>query len=295
MSVPIEWLEKINQEFREVGIEQRKRPWEAMSRYSLEFKASFTLSSSIATEIFEWFKAQSRPGAHQIGSLFESVYYFDAEFWPVSIPIIYGTVHVNAIDCLQEMPPTLKAELTSTSGPAWDYVIFWADCIDYGIGISELRKRNDLDIFGLQLMAAGDQELRSAVSVLKERRPDSRAILTCRMATELFLKAYIALKEGLTENQAKDLGHNLEKCFDLFVKVSGYSQWAQLKNKLSVFPPIHARYDEQAQPPSAVWQGFAFAQSIGTVIVREKTGRNTISQVLSSNQALNRTRQSVGA
>lgn len=53
MAVPIEWLKKINQEFREAGIEQGKRPWEAMSRYSLEFKASFTLSSSIATEIFE--------------------------------------------------------------------------------------------------------------------------------------------------------------------------------------------------------------------------------------------------
>lgn len=284
MAVPIKWLNKINQEFREAGIEQHKRPWEALSRYSLEFKASFTLSSSIATEVFEWFKAQSKPGAHQIGSLFESVYYFDAEFWPVSIPIMYGTVRVNAIDCLQEMPAALKAELASASKSAWDYVVFWADCIDYGLGIGELLHRTDLDGFGLQLMAAGDQELRSAVAFLKERRPSSRAILPCRMAIEIFLKAYIALKEGLTEKQAKNFNHNLEKCFDRFVEVSGYSEWAQLKSKLKIFPPIQDRYSKQSVPMRAVWEGFAFAQSVGTMIVREKTGRNTVSQVLSSKQ-----------
>lgn len=283
MAVPIEWLRKVNEEFREAGIEQRRRPWEALSRYSLDFKASFMLSSSIATEIFEWFEAQSKPGAHHIGSLFESVYYFDAEFWLVSIPIMYGTVRMNAIDCLLEMPPALKAELISANKSAWDFLIFWADCVDYGIGISELLKRTDLNKFGLQLMAAGDQELRSAVSLLKEKRPDSRAILPCRMATEIFLKAYIALKEGLTEKQAKALSHNLENCFDRFIEVSGYSEWAQLKSKLKVFPPIHERYNEQSQPMKAVWEGFAFAQSIGTIIVRENTGRDTLSQVLSSN------------
>ncbi len=197
---------------------------------------------------------------------------------------MFGRVQVNAIDCLQGMPPGLKAELTSTSKFAWDYVLFWADCIDYGLGISELLKATGLDAFGLQLMTAGDQELRSAVSMLKERRPDSRAILPCRMATEIFLKAYIALKEGLTTKHAKDLGHNLERCFDRFIEVSGYSEWAQLKNRLNVFPPIHERYNEQSQSVRAIWEGFAFAQSIGVVIVREKTGRNTISQVLAPRQ-----------
>ncbi len=62
MAVPIEWLEKIDQEFRDAGIEHRKRPWEALGRYSLDFKASFTLTSSIATEIIEWFRAEIKTG-----------------------------------------------------------------------------------------------------------------------------------------------------------------------------------------------------------------------------------------
>jgi hypothetical protein len=182
------------------------------------------------------------------------------------------------------MPETLKTELASTPKSAWDYVMFWADCLDYGMGISELSKGSNLDPFGYQLLKAADQELRSAVSQLKERRPDSRAVLTCRMATEIFLKSYIALKEGLTEKQAKDLNHDLRKPFDRFVEISGYADWANLKGRLDVFPAVHERYNEQSHPLTKVWDGFAFAQSIGAVIVREQTGRNTLAKILSSNK-----------
>lgn len=43
MIVPIEWLEKINQEFSDAGIEHRQRPSKALSRYGKEFKTSFLL------------------------------------------------------------------------------------------------------------------------------------------------------------------------------------------------------------------------------------------------------------
>ncbi len=69
---------------------------------------------------------------------------------------------------------------------AWDYAIFWADSVDYGLGIDDLRKSPRLNEFGLSLLMAGDQELRSAVAMLKQHRPDSRAILACRMAVEIF-------------------------------------------------------------------------------------------------------------
>lgn len=174
MVVSVEWLKKINREFRDAGIEPRTRPWKALSRYSVEFKAKFTLSSPIATEIFQWFESQSKPGSHHIGNLYDSVYYFDAEFWTVSIPIFYGKVQLNAMDCLQEMPEAIKTELASTPNLAWDYTMYWADCLDYGVGISDLSKESNLDPFGYQLLLAGDQELRAAISQLKENRRDSR-------------------------------------------------------------------------------------------------------------------------
>lgn len=102
------------------------------------------------------------------------------------------------------------------------------------------------------------------------------------MATELFLKSYIAFKAGLTEKQAKHLGHNLRQSFEQFVKISGDNKWEKLKSRLDVFPEVHERYNEQTQPLIKIWDGFAFAQSIGTVLVRELSGRNTLAQVILS-------------
>lgn len=201
----------------------------------------------------------------------------------MSIPIFFGTVRIFALDCLREMPQSVKKDLMSNAESAWEYALYWADCFDYATGINEVRKSSKLNGFGLKLLGAGDKELRSAIAQLKEGKPDPRVILSCRMATELFLKAYIALKAGLSQKQAKGLGHDLEKTFDKFVEVSGYAFWVPLRSSLAVFPHIHARYDEQDLSLGSVWKGFQLAQSIGTVTVREHTCRNTLGQLLAFN------------
>jgi hypothetical protein len=45
------------------------------------------------------------------------------------------------------------------------------------------------------------------------------------MATEMFLKAYLAGKIGLTEKEAKDkIGHNIEKALDGCLAVDNQSE-----------------------------------------------------------------------
>ena len=172
-----EWLVNLNTEFRAAGIDQRRRPWEAIRHYSEDFNTSVNFSSDVAKTIFRWFEAHSKPGAHQVGSLYEAVYFYDAQFWVVSIPITFGTVQLNALDCVHEMPDGIKNEMMANPRQSWDYVIYWADCLDYGMGIDDLRKMQGLNEFGLQLLMSADQELRSATSILSQHRPDPRAIL----------------------------------------------------------------------------------------------------------------------
>lgn len=278
-----EWMKKLNNEFRDEGIEQRRRPWDAIRRYSTEFNVSVDISSNLAKEIFKWFEAHSKPGAHQVGSLYEAVYYFDSQFWSVSIPVVYGTVELNALESLYQMPEEMKNEIMSQNEQAWDYISFWADCVDYGLGLDDLRKTSGLNEFGMQLLTSGDQELRAATSILNQHRPDPRAILTCRMALEIFFKSYIALKEGLTEKQAKAIGHDLNKGLDRFIEISGFDHWHEVRDKLSVFPAIHERYKEQDISLNQLWDGYAFAHSVGSVIIREYSDRNTLEQVMNSN------------
>ena len=280
-----EWISNLNKEFRAAGIDQRRRPWEAVRRYSKEFNTSVDLSSDEAKTIFKWFEAHSKPGVHQVGSLYEGIYFYDSQFWVVSIPLTYGTVRLNALDCLHEMPDCIKQEMMANHRQAWDYAIYWADCVDYGMGIDDLRKTQGLNEFGAQLLMSADQELRAATSILSQHRPDPRAILNCRMALEIFFKSYVALKNGLSQNQAKAIGHNLHKGLDKFIEASGLNDWERTRDLLNVFPEIHERYKDQDITFQRLWDGYSLAHSVGAVIIREFTDRNTLEQVMASNNA----------
>lgn len=112
-----EWLQRLNAELGSQGIPHRRRPFEAIERYSDEHSARVDLSSTLARDIFDWFRDHSPPGAHAVGPMFESVHYYDAAFWIVRIPIVYGTVNLKALDSLVEMPAPVRASLEGGEPP----------------------------------------------------------------------------------------------------------------------------------------------------------------------------------
>ena len=278
-----DWLKRLNEEFRNAGVDHRGRPWKAIQRYAIEFNTSVDLSSDVATNIFKWFEAHSKPGVQQIGSLYKSVYFYDSEFWIVSILITYGENEMIPLKCLRQMPAVMKGEITAQQKESRKYEIFWADCVDYGMGIEDLKHEPVLNKFGDQLLKSGDQELRDAASLLSQPRPSPRAFLNCRMALEMFFKSYIALKNGLTNDQAKGIGHDLHKGLSKFIKASGLDHFEKSRSILSRFPAIDERYKKQTIASKTLWEGYSLAQSVGAVIVREYTDRNMLEQVMDSN------------
>ena len=279
-----ELLDKINKKLSSQNTEHRTRPWEAMRLLSIDEKISVSIPSPEADFIFNWFKKNGKPDSQLQGHYHQGAYLFDSEFWSVSIPLIYGTVNVNAMDALHEMPENIKNNLLKDKKQLWDYLIFWADCIDLGMGYGDLRDDKKLDQFGIQLLNAGYEELSSATSLLLEHRPNMRAIMNCRMATEIFLKSFISLKTGLSDREAKKLGHNLFKLMDAFIESSGYKHWEKTKSILSIFPDVHERYEQQNIERHRLAEAYCFAQSFGVLIIREFTDRNTLKQVMPSNK-----------
>ncbi len=278
-------LAKLNEELRKEDIEPRLRPWEAIKRLSERNNRSISFPSPEAQFILKWFELNTKPGSHTAGPLHKGAYYYDSAFWMVSVPIIYGTVQLNALDALKEMPPSIKSSLSENRKAIWDYVIFWADCVDFGYAYDDLYRNKNHNDFGRQLLNAGYEELSSAASLLLEHRPNNRAIINCRMATEMLLKSFLALKDGLTESEAKKLGHNLERIFDRLLDDPKYQHLIEIKGLLRVFPSIHERYKSQELDNVSLFMGYSFAQSIGALIARAFTDRNTLPQIMPSNKA----------
>jgi hypothetical protein len=129
-----EWLEGINQEFSRDHIPHRQRPFLAWPRWGQEAGRSISFGDPDVKKIMAWFRANAPAGAHEVGSFFTGLFYFDAHLWPVEIPIIYGTVLITAMDCLRTMPDNIKKRLEGDLGLYQAFGQVCCDCIDYSIG-----------------------------------------------------------------------------------------------------------------------------------------------------------------
>lgn len=271
-------IEQINEELRKDDIDPRTRPLEAMRRLSKELNRSIVFPSEDAELIFDWFARHSKPEIHTIGHFYRGAYYYDSTFWTVSIPLIFGSVKIDVFQSLSEMPDSIKKGIKSDKTATTNYVLFWADCIDFAYGFDTLRREQNRDKFGLQLLSAGYEELSTSVSLLLEHKPNKRSILNSRMALEMLIKSFIALKVGLSEKEARRIDHDLKAAFKKFIEVSGYSHLMGIETKLNLFPNVKDRYRAQEANNSQLFEAYAIAQSIGTILTREFTNINSLPQ-----------------
>ena len=262
-----DWLVKLNKEFHDIGIEHKYRPWKALDKYSKEFNIPVNLQSDIAKEIFEWFKIHTKFDSQKISVLYETIYFYDSEFWLLTFPQIYGQVKLDIFASL-EMPNSLKQKLLEDKRELYIYTEYWKKSLDYGLKLKEMY-RFDMDSSVIDLISAASQDLRSAVSDLKGTQLNSSAVFSSRMAVEKFFKAYINLKQGLTKQRAKKINHDLSKCFEEFIKIAGFINIENIEEKLSIFPRMDERYNKLEISREDLWDCFKVAQLVGTIVMKE--------------------------
>lgn len=273
LSPPDEWLERINEVLSDNEVPHIRRPMEAWREWSMETGVSLALNDPDVKRIFAWFAENAPEGAHNVGSMYVGSYYFDASFWPVTIWPIFGTVRINGRNALTTMPDPIRQRLFN-GGQLQDYISVWMDCVDYGLGFDETVSSSSTD-FSLELLRSADQQIRSTVTVLHQRHPNPKALESARMATEMFLKSYLARHAGLTEDDArKRIGHDLTKALDEVLRLDLRSEIGNISQHLSVFPIVGDRYKGSDYPPQNLWTGYQIAQFTGTFVVRSLSGRD---------------------
>jgi HEPN domain-containing protein len=288
MQIPDDiWIAKVNLDFRNENIDIKSRAFLALDRYCKEFSViSISFDSPIAKKIFGWFQENTKPEAHHIGFMFTSVYYYDACFWPVDIPIISGGhFRIESLEYLRGMPVNLKTDLMSVPRDAWSYALFYVDCQDYAYGFDDMIKLNRDPVFALSLLENANRELRSAVSQLLENHPNSKAAMSARMAVEMYLKAFLAYKANYTEQHLKRFSHRLADLVRECQSIAPEHDILRIESGLAVFPEIHERYTGDNIPNPRLWEAYCIAQYTAAAFVRGFTDRDTRSQLKPSTNA----------
>jgi hypothetical protein len=271
-----EWLEQINEELRKKDIPHKRRPWEAWMEWANYSGEVSSLGDENVEKIFAWFEKNTKAGSQNFGSMYVGAFYYDSCFWPVFIPVVFGTVKLDAAKSLRTMPDTIKSRLTRDVDDFINYLAVWCDCYDYGFGIEELSGNKSIGAFGQELLSSGNQQLTATVTLLHEDIPNPKAMESARMATEMFMKAFLASKIELTEKVAKDkIGHNLEKALKLCLDADSNSELQVIQTSLTCFPEIWDRYKGTEKTPSELWQSYGVAQCAGATVVRSLTGRDS--------------------
>ena len=278
MLVSQEWLERTNKELSERNVPHAARPWDAIDKLSFERVGGVSIPSPVATQIFQWFEANSPKGSHLIGALFTAAYYFDAYFWKVTIPFAYGIVRMDALDSI-DMPLSIKTKLTSSKTQSRDYAALWIDAMDYGYAQNDVRMSQNLNKSAKEFFASGDRELRTTVTLLVESpTPSPKAMETSRMCVEMFMKAYLCAHEGKEERELKTkFGHNLQRLIEECVKHE--AEFSRLQGLIGLFPEVGSRYKAQVYPRENLWSAYCVAQCSATIVVRSLTDRDSREQM----------------
>jgi len=172
------------------------------------------------------------------------------------------------------MPESVKARLRKETVTHVDYLALWADCVDYGYGRDDFRGNGALTGFAANLFTAANGQLEATIAVLREARVNSKAMDSGRMATEMFLKAFLAAHGGLTEAGAKKLGHNLQLALRECLAARPTSELSQLQPRLAQFPDVGARYAGATYSHADLWSAYGTAQFVGSALARSLSDRN---------------------
>ena len=278
------WLSAANRRYGDEGIPHKGRPFQAMSDFTREHNCTLAMDDPLAKQVFDWFYEHSPPGAHHVGSVYTGVHLYDTAFWPVHVPLIFGQVSVNALDCLESMPVQIKKVLETNHRDIWTYVIHWVNCMDYGYGQMDLSGATQLQPRALKFFSAAHFELVGANAQLLDSRPNVKAILGMRMATEIFLKTVLVQERNLTDGQLMKISHKLEDAANACAETTNEKVFEEIGKRASLYPPVSARYDDTEWSNTRVWQAATLTQLTGATVTRLYTDRDMRASILPTEQ-----------
>jgi HEPN domain-containing protein len=276
--VTSEWLERVNQEFTKSEMPHWQRPYEVIRIWSKTNSIPISMSSLRARKVYDWFRANTKPGSNWVGPLADATFYHDAAFWEVTVPLCYGSPRMNPLDMLH-MPASVKLRFCNERNDVFIFVKFFADIYDYYYTVEDLRDAFKDNPLLKSFIEAGREHITQAAKLLLETRPNPKAAESVRTALEIFLKIFLISKAGAGEKDLKNLGHDLRKLLAKCLEVEPISELRLIESKIPLYPDISARYQVEEIVPRDLWSMYYNAITAGVVVMRPMSDRDSAKDI----------------
>ncbi|NET02519.1 MAG: hypothetical protein F6K61_18565 [Sphaerospermopsis sp. SIO1G1] len=133
-------------------------------------------------------------------------------FFPLHIPLIYGSPAINPVDFLIDVPDIQKQWLFNDQQTGLTFFDQVIDLIDFTYGLDDLEKMKKLPDKTVEFWYLAKQQMEAAAATLLGSFNKYAVIQNCCIATELLLKGTLIAK-GIDEKTLADrkqgYGHNL--------------------------------------------------------------------------------------
>ncbi|TAE61077.1 MAG: hypothetical protein EAZ76_00970 [Nostocales cyanobacterium] len=209
-------------------------------------------------------------------------------FFPLRIPLIYGSPAINPVDFLIDVPDIQKQWLFNDQQTGLKFFDQVIDLMDFAYGLDDVEKMGNLPNKTVEWWYLAKQHLEAAAAILLGSFNKYAVIQNCCLSTELLLKGSLMAK-GVDEetlankkpknekdkNKKEDYGHNLK---NLVNKTADYLPNLNRETLLFVVQQlpdyVKSRYEAQKFSRLDLGKFLMNTQYISGEILRQFSNRN---------------------
>lgn len=277
MTVPDEnFISAEDQRLAQQGVQVRVRPIRVLEAWASrplpgwptdKKRPGIALTGPEFTVIQQWYDEHHGRDQMLSDPRYLGAFYFEGSIWKLHAPLVFGTIKVDLLKCLGEMPMLVKRRLAANHLEVQRYTQLAIDCITYHNSRDAALSSVGADTLAGERFQSADSHLQTAAASLADKRPKQASSGVARLATEIFLKSYLAHHCGKTNADLIALSHKLGESFRQCLAHDPNGALQRLAAPIEQYPAVGTRYDATDWTPEKLASDWATAQAAGVIVV----------------------------
>lgn len=207
---------EVDDELLQKGAEPFQRPMSAYLMITQRLKpgsSAILQYDPIFNAVNQIYRELYRPEDLHMPPMHVGAFMFRDVFFPLRIPIIFGSPAINPVDFLTDVPEAQKRWLFTNQQTGLSFFDQVIDLMDFVYGLDDLEKMETLPSKTIEWWYLAKQQLEAAAATVLGSFNKYAVIQNCCISTELLLKGALLannIDEDTLKNEKKGYGHKLE-------------------------------------------------------------------------------------